>query len=78
MSLTFLLALLAASDPSGGTAAAGPVEEKQVCKREKRPNSRFESRVCRTAAQWAEMTANHQRDAREMIDRPMLNRPDNN
>ena len=68
-----LLAALAAVSLFGGTAAAGEKpakapKEKKICKGEVESNSRIaKTRVCRTAAEWAEHS---DRQASENSEKP--------
>ncbi|HEX8307094.1 MAG TPA: hypothetical protein VF645_01575 [Allosphingosinicella sp.] len=63
----------AAGSLAGGTAAAGEkplkaAKEKKICKGEANSNSRIaKTRVCRTAAEWAEHS---DREASENSDKP--------
>ena len=45
---------------------------RQVCKREARTGTRFTSTTCKSAAEWERMREQHMRDAKEMIDRPVI------
>lgn len=55
-----------------GNAAATDAKDRLVCKRAKRTGTRFESKICKTAAAWKSLTEQHQRDAGEMINRPVI------
>lgn len=61
---------------SGQTAVAAAkrsAEDNQViCKREKKQNSRFEDKTCRTRLQWEQLRLENQRNLKEMIDRPEI------
>jgi len=78
--LASLLALAVATTPAiaatpttaADQAAASADENKIVCKREARVNSRFKDSVCKTRAQWEEMRIQQRRDAKEWLDRPMI------
>ncbi|HEV7340566.1 MAG TPA: hypothetical protein VGN68_02940 [Sphingopyxis sp.] len=56
--------------PSDATAT--DEKERLVCKRAKRTGTRFESKICKTAAAWKALTEQHERDAGEMINRPVI------
>jgi hypothetical protein len=57
------------SEPSSDATDA---KERLVCKRAKRTGTRFESKICKTAAAWKALTEQHERDAAEMINRPVI------
>jgi hypothetical protein len=44
-----------------------------VCNREGHTGTRFRKKVCRTKAQLESISEQHKRDAKEMIDRPIVN-----
>ncbi|HEX8125747.1 MAG TPA: hypothetical protein VF548_09220 [Allosphingosinicella sp.] len=68
-----LLTAIAVVSLAGGTAVAGEAtvkapKEKKICKGEVNSNSRIaKTRVCRTAAEWAEQS---DRNASENSDKP--------
>lgn len=43
-----------------------------ICKTEAKTGTRFRTRDCRTRAQWEAQAEQHRRDAKEMIDRPII------
>jgi hypothetical protein len=43
-----------------------------VCKSTQRTGTRFQSKVCRTRAVWEQIEEETKRQAREMIDRPVI------
>lgn len=62
-----------AQTPMTQAAAAQSAEDSRiVCKSEKRPNSRFEDKTCRTKLQWDQIREQHRRDAEEMINGPKI------
>lgn len=66
-----------AEPPAGPAAAemraAKPDETRLVCRRDTKPNTRFKSKVCKTAAEWeARAEAARQAFAEEQ-QRPMIN-----
>ena len=61
------------------TAAAADQQQparnpnKVVCKSKPRPNSRFQDKVCRTRAEWEEIAEANKRQAKELMDQPVIN-----
>jgi hypothetical protein len=74
--LTSLLALawFAAGQPAPAATGAAVHADKLVCKDKARTGTRFPAKMCRTRAQWEQITLQHRREASEMIDRPVQNR----
>lgn len=63
----------AALSQTAVAAAARTSEDNEVvCKREKKPNSRFEEKTCKTRLQWEQIRLENQRNLKEYIDRPMI------
>jgi hypothetical protein len=46
---------------------------KIVCKSKPRTNSRFQDKICRTRAEWEEIAEASKRDAKELMDAPVIN-----
>jgi hypothetical protein len=69
-----LPALLLSSAGLAQTANNGTdgAKVQKVCKREARTNSRFQTSICHTPAEWKEIEEQARRDAKEMIDRPVI------
>ena len=57
---------------SAQTPAPAKDPNQQICKREKKPNSRFTTKTCFTRAQWAEMAEVNKRAYAESRDRPTI------
>ena len=55
-----------------GVKAPAKDPNQQICKREKKPNSRFTTKTCFTRAQWAEMAEVNKRAYAESRDRPTI------
>ena len=57
--------------------AADPVltanDDKPVCRYVTHTGTRFETKVCRSAANWGKLSEQSRRNAAEMIDRPAIN-----
>jgi hypothetical protein len=73
MLITTTLALLAAQAAVPVTAGAsrpGLDPAGIVCKTEKKSNSRFTEKTCRSRAEWSALEEAHKRAARELIERP--------
>jgi len=58
--------------PTNAAAARSAEDNQIICKREKKQNSRFEDKTCRTRLQWEQMRLENQRNLKEMIDRPEI------
>ena len=60
------------------TSAATDVD-RTVCKRQQKTGTRFPTKTCRTAREWAEIEEAHKRQGAEMMNRPTIatrsNRP---
>jgi len=50
-----------------------PPTEKMVCKRQKDTGTRFQRKTCRSVQQWDQIREQQMRDAREFIDKPVVN-----
>lgn len=67
------LALPTSVSGQATAAAARTADDNQIiCKREKKANSRFEDKTCRTRQQWEQLRLEHQRNMKELIDRPSI------
>jgi hypothetical protein len=64
-------ALVGAATPAIGNENANS-DDRMVCKRQKKTGTRFESKTCKTAAQWETMAEQNRRDAAEMVNRPQV------
>lgn len=58
--------------PTNATSARSAEDNQIICKREKKQNSRFEDKTCRTRLQWEQLRLENQRNLKEMIDRPEI------
>ena len=72
--LSCVVGILALSPPLAAEAPAGPSVDgdKLVCKVEAKTGSRFPTKTCRTKAEWEQIRMQHQRELKEMIDRPKI------
>ena len=76
--ISFLvLAAAAPVVPAAATNAAAAETAREgdqalVCKSTQRTGTRFQSKVCRTRAVWEQIEEESKRQAREMIDRPVI------
>ncbi|WP_187107720.1 hypothetical protein [Sphingomonas xanthus] len=62
-----------AATAAGQTQAARAADDNRlICKKEAPTGTRFGKRVCHTKAEWDQIRAQSQRDAKEMIDRPKI------
>jgi hypothetical protein len=70
-----LVALAVAATPAIaiGQTPARADDDKIVCKRQPRANSRIKDSVCKTRAEWEQMREQQQRDAKEFFDKPKIN-----
>ncbi len=63
----------AQTSPASGTEVSRSADDdKVICKGEKKTGTRFGKRVCKTARQWELMRIEHQRGAKEMIDKAII------
>jgi hypothetical protein len=72
MSITAIsatLLLLAAVDPAPAPAKPDPDQERVICKNET-IGTRFKKRVCRTKAEWEQITKDSQAAVKEIQERP--------
>lgn len=71
--LGLTLAAFVSNAPTfAATATKEAADDRIVCKLQAKTGTRFKSKICRTHLQWEEMRAQNQRDAKEMIDRPVI------
>jgi len=70
--LAWPLKAAAPTDPRDKEAAAAASDNEIVCKYQAKTGSRFKKKDCRTRLQWDQLSVQHQRDAKEMIDRPHI------
>jgi hypothetical protein len=64
------LPLLAGTPASAASEKAA--EGKVVCKNKAKTGTRFPSKMCRTRSEWEQISAQNKRDAKEMIDKPIV------
>ena len=69
-----ILASFAVAQPGSAATSSAAEGDKLVCKIKARTGTRFPAKTCRTRADWEQITAQHRREASEMIDRPIQNR----
>jgi len=64
------------------TSSATDEDNRTLCKRRQKTGTRFPTKTCRTAREWAELEEAHKRQGAEMLSRPTIatqsNRPDEN
>lgn len=53
-------------------AARAADDSRLICKSQPQTGSRLQKRTCQTKAQWEEARLQHQRDLKEMADRPLI------
>lgn len=68
--LSMLLTLALATPAAAGEKQKSP--DDVICRTEAKTGTRFRSRDCRTRAQWEAQAEQQMRDAKEMIDRPVI------
>lgn len=67
---------IAGSTPAVTPSASGdPDASKLICKSQKDTGTRFAKKKCMTKAQWDAVAEQHKRDAKEMIDKALINPP---
>lgn len=62
---------------SGAGAQPAAQEKKVLCKKEANTGTRFAEKKCLTKAQWDKIIEQQKREAKEMIDRPLVSPPGN-
>ncbi len=62
----------ASADGASQPAAASADKDRLVCRRESRPNTRFTSKVCKTAAEWEERAKAAQEAFEDVRGRPIV------
>lgn len=67
------LAFILAAQGQIAPKAAKPEDQKVVCKREAKTGTRFPSKICKTRAQWTEITEATKRMAAENFNKPSIN-----
>lgn len=76
--MLFLLLQVAELPPATVPAPAPPIEAKAaaedpvVCRHSARTGTRFSTKTCKRASEWARQREAEMRAAREMIDRPVI------
>ena len=68
----FFAAGIAVAAPAVADDKAKSDRDEVVCKHQKRTDSRFTTKTCRTRAQWDEMAEQQKRDYAETRDRPVI------
>lgn len=67
--LAFILSVQEQVDPE----SSKPDDQKVVCKREAKTGTRFPTKICKTRAQWVEITESTKHMAAENFNKPSIN-----
>ena len=47
-------------------------KSRMICKRAQKTGTRFQTKICKTAAQWDALSEQHKRDLAETVNRPQV------
>lgn len=73
VAILFAGSLVAGATPLQAGKPQADDADKVVCKVQAKTNTRFPKKICHTRAEWDRISAQHQREAAEEIERPMSN-----
>lgn len=70
--LAMALAMPLSAPAVAGGAPEATDKDKLVCKYRQKTGTRFKTKTCKTAGQWEALSQEHQRTAKELVDRPQI------